>query len=125
ESLHSSIKRWLYMSTGDLTTVFQRLCVFWQHQDASITTLQLQGRNKMRTITMQLLYILIRDQISPTALRLIAKEHAELDRNLSKPPKGTCYPCPIVTAYGLPCKHMIWRRLHQKEPIQLEEVDQH
>ncbi|KAG5742430.1 hypothetical protein H9Q72_014605, partial [Fusarium xylarioides] len=69
ESLHSSIKRWLYTSTGDLTTVFQRLCVFWQHQDASIATLQLQGRNKMLTITMQLLYILIRDQISPTALR--------------------------------------------------------
>ena len=40
-----------------------------------------------------------------------------------QPPIAPCDPCSFSATLGLPCRQMIFRKLQDKEPIQLEEVD--
>ncbi|KAM4055563.1 MULE transposase [Hirsutella rhossiliensis] len=122
ESLHATMKRTVWSSTGDLSTVFRGLHRFWVDQEASVATADINATGKVPTATFQRLYELIREHVTPSAMKLMLKEQRSLDKDLSKSPPGPCH-CSLFTAYGIPCRHVIHTTLCIKGCIELEEID--
>ncbi|XP_044715153.1 uncharacterized protein HRG_11130 [Hirsutella rhossiliensis] len=106
EGMHASMKRFLWTSTGDLTSVFQRFKAFWRHQSDEILNSQQIGIHKTST-----------PNLSSWALKTIGKEFRAVPREVtdkSKPPPGRCdlqHHCSIKATLGLPCRHDIFNRL--------------
>lgn len=126
ESLHAVMKRFITACTGDLATAFRKLDLFWRAQYASIQAEQLSRINKVPTSSLTFAYSIIRTSITPIALINIIQEEQTLDRTSTKaPPIDPCGPCRIKVVMGLPCKHTIWKRIYNKEPLQLADIDPH
>ncbi|KJZ69155.1 hypothetical protein HIM_11456 [Hirsutella minnesotensis 3608] len=95
---------------------------FWVDQEASVVTADINASGKVPTATFQRLYELIREHVTPSAMKLMLKEQRSLDKDLSKSPPGPCH-CSLFTAYGIPCRHVIHTTLYVKGCIELEEID--
>lgn len=118
EGLHSTMKRFLWSSTGDLTTVIRKFKVFWEHQAAEIAAIRLHDMHKTTTFTLQHIYLPIRERVSSRALKLVAEQHHMMkihQGRLMKPSGGrvdslSCS-CAFYISMGLPCRHILFERL--------------
>ncbi|KAM4061414.1 MULE transposase [Hirsutella rhossiliensis] len=64
EGMHSTMKRFLWSSTGDLTSVFQRLQAFWRHQAEEISSHQQATGHKVAIAVLQPLFSKIRPNLA-------------------------------------------------------------
>lgn len=122
ESLHSTFKASLWSRTGDLMFVFRALDAFWKGQIANIQILQSLKMNKLLTATLKPLYSVIRSKASSVALQLLLQQEGSFKADLSEAPANSC-PCKMAVAYGLPCRHLLWRRLKDNEPLVAADFD--
>ena len=111
EGLHASMKAFLWSSTGDLYTVFQRFRNFLRHQADEIYAVQQYSINKISTFTLKPIYNQIRERIASKALTLLMQEHSTLKRKHNgdlEAPEGRCSPCGFKVSFGIPCRHDIF-----------------
>ena len=104
EGLHSSMKRFLWSSTGDLSHIFQKFNTFWAHQASEIEAIRRHDIHKITSFTLQDLYLPIREKVSSRALKLLADQHHTIRINpqtkkLVKP-SSRCPPCGFNTSMG-------------------------
>lgn len=125
ESLHSTMKKFLWSSQGDLSTAFRALDLFWTSQKTTISTQQAISGHKQLTISLHILYANVRHLIAPQAITLMAQELATLDRKLETAPAGPCGTCYITAVFGLPCRHLLWRHQRDQEPLRPADVDRY
>ncbi|KJZ70447.1 hypothetical protein HIM_09395 [Hirsutella minnesotensis 3608] len=139
EGMHSTMKKFLWSSTGDLNSVFQRLQTFWSYQAAEIASKHQAAGHKVATSTLQPIFAKIRPNLSRWALLRIGVEFRAvpapntLDEK-TKPPAGRCnrqHHCSFKATLGLPCRHDIFNRVKASSrgfgsviPFEMNEVDE-
>ena len=119
------MKRFLWSSTGDLATVFQKFQRFWNHQRLEIAAKEEGDKIKVSTFTLKPVYVAIREQVSSRALQLLEDEHRNIRVNSHHEPQrpgGRC-PCGFTTSHGLPCRHIIFERILANKTVTLEDFD--
>ncbi|KJZ72072.1 hypothetical protein HIM_08527 [Hirsutella minnesotensis 3608] len=136
EGMHSTMKRFLWTSTGDLTSVFRRFQNFWKHQSDEILNTQQKAIHKMSTSTLKPVFVKIRPNLSNHALKMIGGEFRAVAREVAindqtKPPAGRCdllHHCGFKSSLGLPCRHDIFNRLKSGAgtaiPFEMTDVDE-
>ncbi|KAM4067750.1 hypothetical protein HRG_012372 [Hirsutella rhossiliensis] len=85
------MKRFLWSSTGDLTTVFKKFAAFWAHQASEIEAIRRHDVHKISSFMLKDLYL----------------------TKLVKP--SGCCPCSFNISMGPPCRHLLFKRL--EEPV--------
>ncbi|KJZ78768.1 hypothetical protein HIM_02159 [Hirsutella minnesotensis 3608] len=83
EGMHSTMKRFLWTSTGDLTSVFRRFQNFWKHQSDEILNTQQKAIHKMSTSTLKPVFVKIRPNLSNHALKMIGGEFRAVAREVA------------------------------------------
>ncbi|EAQ84561.1 hypothetical protein CHGG_08575 [Chaetomium globosum CBS 148.51] len=104
ESSHSSIKKYLVTSRGDLKSVFERL---------------------VPTPCHGVIYSYIRGQISTYALHLLATEVAKLPAKDAPGGEGDICTCSLPAIHGLPCRHTLYKHLTGDGPVELKQIHKH
>ncbi|KJZ68069.1 hypothetical protein HIM_12541 [Hirsutella minnesotensis 3608] len=131
------MKSFLWSSTGDLTSVFQRLRAFWSHQAEEISTKHQATGHKIATSTLQPVFAKIRPNSSDWALLQIGAEYRAMPARVegnTEPPAGRCdsqHYCTFKSVFGLPCRHDTFKRLKVAAaglcaviPFEMNEVDE-
>ena len=125
EGVHVSMKRFLWSSTGDLATVFQRFRRFWSHQKFEVMAKEEMDKVKISTFSLKPVYSIIREKVSSQALKLLEDEHRKIRLNFRRQaqrPEGHC-PCGFTTSHGLPCRHILFERIQANNTLILEDFD--
>ncbi|KJZ68384.1 hypothetical protein HIM_12222 [Hirsutella minnesotensis 3608] len=129
------MKTFLWSSTGDLNSVFQRLRSFWSHQAAEVTSKHQAAGHKVATSTFHPIFAKIRYNLARWALQQVGAEFRAIPVSLTektKPPPGRCdrqLPCAFKATLGLPCRHDIFTKLKTCNsfgsiPFEMNEVDE-
>ncbi|KAM4055526.1 MULE transposase [Hirsutella rhossiliensis] len=134
------MKRFLWSSTGDLTSVFQRLQAFWRHQAEEISSHQQATGHKVAIAVLQPLFSKIRPNLARWPVLQIGAGCRAVPRNVAatdekaEPPPGRCdrqHHCAFKSTLGLPCRHDIFGRLQGSArggagviPFEMSEVDE-
>ena len=125
EGVHVSMKRFLWSSTGDLATVFQRFRRFWSYQKFEVMAKEEMDKVKISTFSLKPVYAIIREKVSSQALKLLEDEHRKIRLNFRRQaqrPEGHC-PCGFTTSHGLPCRHILFERIQANNTLILEDFD--
>jgi hypothetical protein len=126
EPLHAVMKRYLINYNSDLKTAFLGICQFWHNQDIEMDILKAKQKNRHIAATIRILYSAVRDQITGPALEYLQQEQKKLPRNASEhiPHTQPCS-CSIGLTHGLPCMHVIHRKMYAMEPLQMSDINRH
>jgi MULE transposase domain len=125
EGCHATLKTYLQRGHSDLRTVFNRMKLFWIHQQTKIQSTIAQQKLRPKHSTNIPLFAAIQQYIHGYALQKILEELAKL------PAKGVCpssiCTCSIQQSIGLPCYHTIWQRKTTQGGgmIQLSDIHPH
>ena len=108
--------------SGDLTTVFGQLSLFLI---LNIRNQQAQEMNKILILSYNYLFMLIRDRVSERAFQEMILKWQTLKKSRKeglRKPSTPCNPCVIQITLGLPCRHILYKKIQKDEPIQPEEI---
>lgn len=125
ESMHSTMKKFLWSSQGDLSTAFRALDLFWISQKSVLSTQRAIGGHKQLTTTHHIIYADVKHRIASHAITLMAEELKALDKEEAKGPADKCGNCRITTVFGLPCRHLLWRHRKDLEPLHPADLDRY
>lgn len=133
ESSHASVKAYLVQGSGDLTTVFRKLRLYWENQTRELSLERAKRQNKVVFSTLPPLFKEIQSKIVPQAARILESTLRQLPKPKSNLPVG---PLPagdicgsscdrLVLGVGLPCRHILHRHIQEWAPLTLQEIDIH
>jgi hypothetical protein len=133
ESSHASVKAYLVQGSGDLATVFQKLCLYWENQCRELSLERSKRQNKVAFSTLMPLFNKIQSKIVPQAAQILETTLQQLPKLKSNLPIG---PLPdgdicggscdrLTVGMGLPCRHVLYHHMQEWVPLQLQEIDAH
>ncbi|KJZ68481.1 hypothetical protein HIM_12133 [Hirsutella minnesotensis 3608] len=147
------MKKFIRTSTGDLTSLVQKLRCFWKHQAAEVEAIRAYNSNKINTFAMSHnIYSNVRDRVSAKALELVTDAHkaiqktpatkrqklqAGVARALAREAEAKAgagaakdliepqgrCPCNSLVSLGVPCSHVIFQRVKEGKKLLVTDFD--
>jgi hypothetical protein len=120
ESAHSTLKRYLQVSTGDLGNVLEKIHLLLQNQHQEHHAALESARQRIPHDVNIPLFLELIGKITPFALRKILGQH----QRLSTLPLVQCTN-EFTQSMGLPCAHILLDRQYQNDKIHLHDIHPH
>jgi hypothetical protein len=117
EGCHAILKSYLKASTRDLKSVFDRLILFWPHQQQGIRDVAAQEQNKVKHQLNKPYFHMVQSLVCDRALLLILIKVAKLHKHQKENANLGLCTCTIKQSIGLLCFYTVFERFSANTSI--------
>jgi hypothetical protein len=122
EGCHAVLKAYLWVSTGDLKKVFDRLLLYWPMQHCAILDTAAAEQNRVLHQLNKRYFDLVQGLVYDRALLLIVRERAKLHKAEDKANIDWPCRCTIQASMGVLCYHDLFERLREGGQVLPEDI---